>query len=102
MPQLSQRKRDKITEQILHFLFTIAPESRFTAEISVEIARDEEFTLSLLRELEKKNLVISLDKNKDGLIYLKRRRWRLSNEVYKIYRERQPANHNNLYNEFNI
>ncbi len=89
MPQISQSKKDKITEQILHHLFTVAPESKFTVEISRELARDEEFILSILQNLEKKNMVVSISKNKEGTQYLRRKRWRLSNEVYDVYKKHQ-------------
>ncbi|MEK6825791.1 MAG: hypothetical protein AABY00_03320 [Nanoarchaeota archaeon] len=89
MPRISQAKKDKITEQILHHLFTVSPSSIFTVQISKEIARDEEFTLALLKDLQKKKLIIEIAKNKDGTDYKKRRRWRLSNEVYDIYKKKQ-------------
>ncbi len=89
MPRLSQSKRDKIAEQLLHYLFTVAPEAQFTNAIAREIARDEEFTHALLLELQQKKLVIEVAKNKDGKDYKKRRRWRLSNEVYEIYKKHQ-------------
>ncbi|MEK6889425.1 MAG: hypothetical protein AABW80_04955 [Nanoarchaeota archaeon] len=89
MPLVSQKKRDKIAEQILHYLFTISPNSEFTNKIAQESARDEEFTKSLLLDLEKKKLVASIDKNSSGVRYLKRLRWRLSNEAYNVYKKHQ-------------
>jgi hypothetical protein len=106
MPTISKSKKDKIAEQILHHLFSISPESAFTVGIAKEIARDEEFTKVLLRELQSKNLVISISKNKQGKDYLKRLRWRLSNEAYSAYKKHQTQrtsenlvqNYSNLYN----
>ncbi len=89
MPQLSKSKKDKISEQILHYLFSISPESNFTSKIAQEIIRDEEFTKSLLQELEKNKLVIKIKKSPLGSDYQRRERWRLSNEVYEIIRRRQ-------------
>ena len=89
MPQISKQKRDKISEQILHYLFSISPESRFTSQISSEIARDEEFTKSLLIELRDKNLLSEINKNKNGAIYTKRQRWRLSNQAFDVYKKHQ-------------
>jgi len=97
MPQISQQKKDKISEQVLHYLFTISPQSAFTNKISAEIARDEEFIKAMLLELEKKKLVISIDKNSSGTKYSRRLRWRLSNEAYEAYKKHQ-SNHNNTYN----
>ncbi|PIN93039.1 hypothetical protein COU54_04785 [Candidatus Pacearchaeota archaeon CG10_big_fil_rev_8_21_14_0_10_31_24] len=101
MPTISKKKKDKISEQILHYLFTLSPESQFTAKIAQEIARDEEFILSLLLELKGKNLIVSINKNPSGIEYKKRQRWRLSNQVYEAYKNHQ-SNHNNLYNSSSI
>ena|SRR3989344_989100 len=89
MPRLSQQKRDKIAEQILHHLFTHSPEAIFTVSIAQELARDEEFTLTLLNELEKKNLIIPITKSKSGANYARRKRWRLSKEAYEAYKKHQ-------------
>lgn len=83
--KISKEKKDKIKEQILSFLLHIYPNSKFTAEISREIARDEEFTKELLKELKNKNLVVDIKKNPEGIIYSRRRRWRLSKKVYNTY-----------------
>ncbi|MBI2124257.1 hypothetical protein HYT92_00540 [Candidatus Pacearchaeota archaeon] len=87
--QISQKKRDKIAEQILSLLYHSFPRQLFTSGVSDEIARDEEFTLKLLKELEKKNLVASVKKNPQGKIYSKRTKWRLSNQAHEIYRQHQ-------------
>lgn len=89
MPKLSQEKKDKISEQILNYLFTISPELKFTSEIAKEIARDEEFTKSILQDLNKKGLVVEVNKNKNGVDYLKRQRWRLSNRAFEVYKTHQ-------------
>lgn len=91
MPTISKPKKDKISEQILHYLFTISPEAKFTSEISKEIARDEEFTKSLLKDLHSKSLVITISKNSIGKDYSRRTRWRLSNQAFEIYKKFQPA-----------
>ena len=101
MPTISKQKKDKISEQVLHYLFTISPSSKFTSDIAQETARDEEFIKSMLLELEKKKLVISIDKNPQGITYSRRLRWRLSNEAYDAYKKHQTttsSNHNNTYN----
>ncbi len=89
MPKLSKEKKDKISEQILHHLFTTSPESKFTSEIAKEIARDEEFTKSILTELMQKKLVVEIKKNPAGIDYAKRQRWRLSNQAYDAYKKHQ-------------
>ena len=89
MPSISKEKRDKISEQILYYLFTISPNSAFTSYISAEIARDEEFTKSLLLELKGKKLVVEVNKNSQGFQYIKRQRWRISDQAYDIYKKHQ-------------
>jgi len=89
MPTISKRKTEKIQEQILHYLFTISPSSKFTSEISEEIARDEEFTKALLLALKQKSLVVEINKNPEGTPYTKRQRWRLSNQAYDAYKSSQ-------------
>lgn len=89
MPRISQQKRDKISEQILHHLFDISPDSAFTAKIAESIARDEEFTKVLLTQLKTKNLIIEINKNPAGTTYICRQRWRLSDQVYNIYKQKQ-------------
>ena len=104
MPPISKVKKDKISEQILHYLFTISPNAIYTNTIAEEIARDEEFTKFLLLELENKNLIIQINKNSSGVKYLKRQRWRLSNQAHEIYSKHQEKqnsikNNTNIYNE---
>ena len=91
MPPISQSKKDKISEQILHYLFNSSPDALFTSKIAEEIARDEEFTKALLLELEKKKLITKVDKNPQGITYTRRQRWRLSSQAYDVYKK-----HNNL------
>jgi predicted transcriptional regulator with HTH domain len=91
MPQISQKKKDKIAEQILYYLFSISPEAKFTSDVAQEIARDEEFTKNLLQELKTKKLVIEITKNSQGSDYLRRQRWRLSNEAFDIYKKHQSS-----------
>jgi len=106
MPTISKQKKDKIAEQILHYLFTISPDNAFGSTISREIARDEEFTKSILQDLESKKLIISINKNKKGKEYIKRMRWRLSKEAHEIYSRAQNnqsqsgilQKYNNIYN----
>ena len=85
MPQISNQKKQKISEQILAFLFNTSPSPRFTSEISQEIARDEEFVKILLQDLKDKGLVILIDKGPSGIKYSRRQRWRLSNKAHEAY-----------------
>ena len=89
MPTISKQKKDKIAEQILHYLFTISPEAAFTNKIAEEIARDEEFTKSLLQELKSNSLIVEVKKNPEGQDYLRRQRWRLSDAAFQVYSKQQ-------------
>ena len=84
--KISNTKKDKISEQILAFLYSLAPRPEFTSKISAEIARDEEFVKKLLSELKQKNLVIEVKKNPQGEQYTRRSRWRLTDAVYSAYK----------------
>ena len=87
--RISQEKKNKITEQILSFLYQTFPKQPFTAEIAREIARDEEFIKKMLLDLKEKNFVIPIMKNKKGEIFSRRLKWRLTNKVYDIYHSKQ-------------
>lgn len=89
MPKISSEKKERILEQILFYLFSIFPKQVFTYDIAKELARDEEFVKYLLKNLEKKGLVIKINKNPQGLQYSRRLRWRISNKAYEIYSKHQ-------------
>lgn len=87
--KISDKKREKIFEHILYYLFTENPKPIFTSHISAEIARDEEFIKKLLIELKKKKLVVEVKKNKEGIDYIRRSRWKLSSSAYEFYKNSQ-------------
>ena len=87
--KISEKKREKISEQILLLLYSLSPKSLFTSNIAQEIARDEEFTKKLLLELRNKNLVREINKNPKGVSYLKRSRWKISDAAYQAYKSHQ-------------
>lgn len=89
--KISEKKREKIAEQILAFLFTESPKSIFTSHIAQEIARDEEFTKKILLGLKSKQLVNEVKKNPQGINYLKRSRWKLSEKAYFYYKNKQNS-----------
>lgn len=90
--KISKEKKDKISEQILFYLFTQNPRPIFTSYIAKEIARDEEFVKKLLLELKEKKLVIKINKNNEGFDYIRRIRWKLSNNTYEFYKSKQSNN----------
>ena len=87
MPAISKKKRSKIAEQILSYLYEISPEASFTVKIADEIVRDEEFTKSILEELEKSKLVVKVNKGPEGQDYTKWSRWRMSNAAFEAYKK---------------
>ena len=86
--RISEQKKEKIIEQILALLYS-SPQPIFTSKVAFEIARDEEFIKTILLKLKKKGFVTEVKKNSDGVDYLKRSRWKLSDEVYSAYRKQQ-------------
>ena len=72
---------------------------KYVEEVSVVLSDGSSAVFGPLTppELEKKKLVISIDKNSSGVKYSRRLRWRLSNEAYEAYKKHQ-SNHNNTYN----
>lgn len=89
MPEISKQKKEKISEQILSYLFSIFPNQKFTSDIAKELARDEEFIKKLLEDLFQKELVTKVDKNPQGFKYSRRVRWRISNKSYQAYKKLQ-------------
>ena len=87
--KISEKKREKISEQILAFLYFISPRSVFTVNIAQETARDEEFVKKLLLDLKSKNMVIEIKKNPKGIPYTRRSRWKLSDIIYQAYKQKQ-------------
>ena len=90
--KISQEKKEKISEQILAFLYSVNPKPIFISYIAKELARDEEFVKKILFDLKEKKLVIEIKKNPQGIQYLRRSRWKLSDSVYNIYKNHQNTN----------
>jgi len=85
MPRISNEKVEKILEQILSYLYSVFPKQVFTVDVAKDLARDEEFIKKLLLDLEKKGLVLRIDKNPNGSSYSRRLRWRLSGKAHEAY-----------------
>lgn len=90
--KISQEKKEKISEQILAFLYSVNPKPIFTLYIAKEIARDEEFIKKILLGLKERKLVIEIKKNPKGIKYLRRSRWKLSDSIYQTYKNHQNTN----------
>lgn len=83
--KISEKKKEKISEQIIAFLYSQSPKPLFTVEVAHEMARDEEFIKKLLIELKNKNLVAEIKKNPRGKEYVKRSRWKISDAAFTAY-----------------
>ena len=84
--RLYDKKKEKISEQILALLYSQSPKSLFTSNIAQEIARDEEFTKKLLIDLKAKKLIVEIKKNPKGIMYSRRSGWNLSDKTYVVYK----------------
>lgn len=87
--KISDLKKEKISEQILAFLYSSYPKPVFTSNVAMEIARDEEFVKALLLKLKRKKLVAEIRKNQKGVDYTRRSRWKLGDESYRAYKNYQ-------------
>jgi len=83
--RISEKKKEKISEQILYYLYSSSPKALFTSQIAEELARDDEFIKTLLTELKKKKFVKEIKKNPQGTEYIRRVRWKLRDEVYQYF-----------------
>jgi hypothetical protein len=96
--KISEQKREKIYEQILALLYSVSPKPLFTFNIAKEIARDEEFVKALLLDLKKKDFIVEIKKNPQGFPYLKRSRWKLSDNTYQAYKKHQISSELKIQN----
>lgn len=87
MPRISDKKVQRIKEDILSFLYDNPAKPLFTAHIAEEMIRDEEFTLRLLKELNKEGFIDKIQTNSDGKKFLARKKWTLKSNVYSQYKQ---------------
>jgi len=87
--RISEEKIEKIYEQILSYLYSVSPKAKYTSHIAKELARDEEFIKTLLINLKEKNLILEIKKNTEGVLYIRRSRWKLSDGAYAAYKQHQ-------------
>ncbi|MCG2717321.1 MAG: hypothetical protein L6408_00600, partial [Nanoarchaeota archaeon] len=82
MSKISEKKVEKIKENILSVLFDAGMRGMFTKQIGDEIARNDEFVLRLLKELEKQKIIKQMNKTKKGTTFIRRKQWTLTNKAY--------------------
>jgi len=86
MSKISEKKIKKVKEEILSVLFDSGMRGMFTNQISEEIARNDEFILRLLKEMEKQKIVKQMKKTKKGTEFIRRKQWTLTNKAYEAYK----------------
>ncbi len=86
MSQISKKKVEKIKEEILSVLFESGLRGLFTKQISDEIARNDEFVLKLLQDLEKQNIVKQIKNAKKGTRFIRRKQWTMTDKAYETYK----------------
>ena len=64
MSKISQEKIERIKEEILRILYENYPGFMYTNDVADAVVRDNEFTLSLLKELKKNNLLMNIEQSK--------------------------------------
>lgn len=87
MPKISEKKVNKIKEEVLALLYEHPLNPLFTSEIAEEIIRDEEFTLKILKDLYGNGLINEIKTNQKGREFLARRKWALKPSVYAQYKQ---------------
>ena len=87
MSQISQKKIEKIKEDIIATLFESGIIGLFTKQISDEIARNDEFILRLLKELETQKIVKQIKKTNKGTEFIRRKQWTMTNNAYNAYKK---------------
>ena len=85
MSRISTRVKEKIKEEILRILFENTPKPLYTKQIADLILRNDEFTLTLLQELEAKNFVKRVKKTRQGTKFTARKQWFLEPKIYSAY-----------------
>lgn len=87
MSKISQKKIEKIKEEALSVLFEAGMRGMYTKQISDEIARNDEFILKLLLEMEKQKIVKPIKKTKKGTEFIRRKQWMLTDKAYEAYKQ---------------
>ncbi|MBM3200701.1 hypothetical protein FJZ53_07210 [Candidatus Woesearchaeota archaeon] len=87
MSKISEKKVNKIKEEILSVLFDAGLRGMFTKQISDEIARNDEFILKILFDLEKQSLVKQMVHTRKGTQFIRRKQWTLTDQAYDAYKK---------------
>ena len=84
MSNISREKKDKLKEEILRIIYENYPGFLYTYQVAESLIRDDEFVLSLLKELKSNELLTCIEETTGNNI---KRKWGLKKEVYEKYKE---------------
>jgi len=82
MSMVSYGNVEKAKSNILRLLYDDAPKSLSARAVAIAEARDKEFVLRLLRDLEKKKIVRNATKD-----FSRKSSWVMTEQAYKKYKE---------------
>ena len=82
MSRISKDNMEKIKSNILRILFDESPRSLSATNIASQEARDKQFILKILKDLENKKIVKNVTKD-----FTRKKYWVMNEEAYKKYKE---------------
>jgi hypothetical protein len=82
MSKISKENREKIKTNVLRILYDEAPVPLSATNIALTEARDKQFILTLLKELEKGKIVKNTTKK-----FSRKSFWMMTDQAYKKYKE---------------
>ena len=82
MSRISKENMEKIKSNVLRILFDEAPRSLSATNIASQEARDKQFILKILKDLENKKIVKNVTKD-----FTRKSYWIMHEEAYKKYKE---------------
>jgi len=86
MSKLSQDSIKTVKANIIRLLYDEYPKSLSATAIGKYEARDKQFVLRLLLELEKDNLIKTIKKTNQGKPFLKKQKWTLTDKYFNFYK----------------
>lgn len=83
MSKISKEKEEKVKEALLRELYDCYPGMLFTYDVAGRIARDEEFVLRLMKDMQAAGLLIMREEGESRI----KRKWGLKGEVWERYKD---------------
>ena len=82
MSRMSEANVERVKSNVLRILFDEAPGTISATAIAIMEARDKQFILKLLGELEKQKVVKNVSKD-----FSRKKYWALTDDAYRKYKE---------------